>query len=277
MNPATNKTIVRILRPLVRFLIRNGVLFHHFVDLVKWVYVDVAFESKLDGRKLSKSRVSVLTGLSRVEVAKQAERSIEDTEDGTRWHRAGRVLSAWATESRYQNKSGKPRRISVNGHDECFEDLVVRHSGGATVRSVLDEMLRVDAVAQDDDGMLTLLRPYFLVDDADSRAMQMQLLGWSAGTLLDTLEHNTRESQPELRFQRLVFEENIPTDRLPEIRRQLRANGQKWADQTDGFLTGIKTASIDKENPEPGALAGMGIYYFERPTSDLANTTEETS
>lgn len=274
MNAATNKTIVRILRPLVRFLIRNGVLFHHFVDLVKWVYVDVAFESKLDGRKLSKSRVSVLTGLSRVEVAKQADRSIEDTEDGTKWHRAGRVLSAWATEPEYLDEAGNPREIPVNGEPQCFEDLVTRHSGGATVRSVLDEMVRVEAVAQD-EGTLTLLRPYFLVDESENRAMQMEILGWSAGSLLDTLEHNTRENQTELRFQRLVFEENIPLDRLPEIRRQLRSSGQHWADQTDGFLTGVKSASAGQPGSGPGAHAGMGIYYFERPASDLVHTTED--
>ena len=61
--------ILRLLRPLVRILLRNGVSYSTFADYAKWVYVDVASkEFGIRGRKQSTSRVSVLTGLSRKEV-----------------------------------------------------------------------------------------------------------------------------------------------------------------------------------------------------------------
>lgn len=275
MSDSTNQTIVRVLRPFVRYLLRQGVLFHHFMDLVRWVYVDVAFESTIDGRKPSKSRVSVLTGLSRVEVARQRERGIEDTDDGARWHRAGRVLSAWATEEAYRGDDGRPRTLSVMGDAPSFEDLVVRHSGGATVRSVLDEMVRVGAVRHEADGRVSLLKPYFLTDGAEHRARQLELLGWSAGSLLDTLEHNTRERQGELRFQRLVFEEGLPHDRMPALRAELRARAQAFADQTDGFLTQVKAESASDDEGPRIAHAGLGIYYFERPGEDPRRTKDD--
>jgi len=34
--------VLRLLRPLVRILLRNGVSYSTFADFVKWVYVDVA-------------------------------------------------------------------------------------------------------------------------------------------------------------------------------------------------------------------------------------------
>ena len=47
-------SIIRILRPLVRLLLRNGMSFVTFSNIVKWVYVDVATrEFGLDGRKQS--------------------------------------------------------------------------------------------------------------------------------------------------------------------------------------------------------------------------------
>ena len=61
--------VLRLLRPLARILLRNGVSFSTFSDLAKWTYVDVAArEFGIEGRKQSTSRVSVITGLSRREV-----------------------------------------------------------------------------------------------------------------------------------------------------------------------------------------------------------------
>ncbi|MEA3232214.1 MAG: DUF6502 family protein, partial [Thermodesulfobacteriota bacterium] len=54
--------VIRLLRPLVRILLRNGVSYRTFSDLAKWVYVDVASkEFGIKGRKQSTSRISVVT------------------------------------------------------------------------------------------------------------------------------------------------------------------------------------------------------------------------
>jgi len=61
--------ITNLLRPLVMFLLRNGVPYQTFADIAKRVYVDLATEKfDIPGRKQSKSRISILTGLSRREV-----------------------------------------------------------------------------------------------------------------------------------------------------------------------------------------------------------------
>jgi len=66
---AVSAAVGRLIRPLVRILLRNGIPFGAFADIVKRVYVEVATEEfGLPGRKQSKSRVSILTGLSRKEV-----------------------------------------------------------------------------------------------------------------------------------------------------------------------------------------------------------------
>ena len=68
---ALSAAVLRLLRPLVRILLRNGVSYSSFADLAKWVYVDVAMrEFGVEGRKQSVSRVSIITGLSRKEVSR---------------------------------------------------------------------------------------------------------------------------------------------------------------------------------------------------------------
>ena len=63
--------VLRLLRPLVRILLAHGISYKTFSDLAKWVYVDVAGRDfRISGRKQSTSRISVVTGLSRKEVAR---------------------------------------------------------------------------------------------------------------------------------------------------------------------------------------------------------------
>ncbi|MGD8262400.1 MAG: DUF6502 family protein, partial [Desulfobacterales bacterium] len=57
--------VLKLLRPLIRILLRNGVSYGTFSDLAKWIYIDVASkEFGIKGRKQSTSRVAVITGLS---------------------------------------------------------------------------------------------------------------------------------------------------------------------------------------------------------------------
>jgi len=61
-----------MLRPIVRLLLKNGVMWKEFAEVSKNVYVDVAgSEYGISGRQTNASRVSILTGLSRREVKRQ--------------------------------------------------------------------------------------------------------------------------------------------------------------------------------------------------------------
>ena len=66
----------RLLGPLVRILIRNGVDFEEFTEVAKRAYADVA--SKDSGKKSGQKRISVLTGLSEQEVSDVVERGRDD-------------------------------------------------------------------------------------------------------------------------------------------------------------------------------------------------------
>ena len=58
----------RLMRPLIRILIRNGVAYGEFAEIAKEVYIDVAASDfKVPHRKMSQARISILTGLTRKE------------------------------------------------------------------------------------------------------------------------------------------------------------------------------------------------------------------
>ncbi len=81
-----------IFRPLVKVLLRFGVSYKSCAEWLRWTYVDVASrEFKLAGRKQTKSRMAVLTGLSRVEVDRMLKApSPADKSGEEQYHRAAR-------------------------------------------------------------------------------------------------------------------------------------------------------------------------------------------
>ena len=68
-NPDSNplhRALYRILRPMARLLLRNGIPFAEFAELVKRAYVDAAMEDFSGERKKpTDSRAAVMTGLTR--------------------------------------------------------------------------------------------------------------------------------------------------------------------------------------------------------------------
>ncbi len=62
-----------LLTPLVRILLRNGISYLEFAEVARQVFVDVAGRDfTLPKRKISLSRIAIMTGLSRKEVARLA-------------------------------------------------------------------------------------------------------------------------------------------------------------------------------------------------------------
>jgi hypothetical protein len=155
----TSERVLKLLRPLARILLRNGVSFSTFSDAAKWIYVDVATkEFRIEGRKQSTSRVSVITGLSRREVMRVRKLPRPDVTASTERHnRAARVIAAWRRESDFLDADGKPALLPMEGRGGTFSELVKRFSGNVPPRAILDELMLVEAVERLVDGKIRLL------------------------------------------------------------------------------------------------------------------------
>ena len=152
-----------LLRPLVRILLRHGISFAEFSAIVKAVYVEVAVtDFKVVGKRGTKSRIAVISGLTRKEVSRVIEIAGAEQE-GTRsnLNRVARVLAGWHTDPDFTGPYGMP--LEVRYEDEgisavSFSKLVRRYSGDMSPRSMLDELMRVGAVVETDAGWLKVLR-----------------------------------------------------------------------------------------------------------------------
>jgi len=275
LNRALSAAILRLLKPLVRILLRNGVPYGAFSDLTKRVYVDVARdEFGVDGRKQTDSRVSVITGLTRKEVARI--KKIDAPDDSVaeqEYNRAARVISGWLRDTRYTAADGMPMvlpfdgngksngTINGNGNGASFSELVKTYSGDMTARSILDELLRVGAVERDQDGKIRLLVSAYVPKGSD--AGKLHILGSDVALLIGTIDHNLHNTTEQPRFQRKVAYDNLPAEALPQLRKLTNEYSQAMLQEIDRYL-----AQQDRDvHPDVQGTgrknAGIGIYYFE--------------
>jgi len=261
--------IIKLLRPLARILLRNGVSFSTFSDLAKWIYVDVAAkEFGIEGRKQSTSRVSVITGLSRREVMRVRQLPRPDVSASTERHnRAARVIAAWRREPDFLDAKGRPAMLPMEGPGATFSELVKRFSGNVPPRAILDELIHVGAVEHGADGKIGLLTRAYIPRNID--AHKLNILGTDVQHLISTIDHNLIPDTTEPRFQRKVSYDNLPDEVLPEFREIFAKKAQDLLESADQWL-----ARRDRDaNPAVKGVgsnrAGFGIFFFEESNSEV--------
>lgn len=262
LNKLLSYMAFRILKPMVVLFLRNSIPFQTASDWMKRIYIDTAFDNTEfrinPDKKQTKTRVAILTGLSRVEIDRilKIEKPLEATEQ--HWNRATKVLSAWCNDVDYLDTKKNPRELSIYG-DLSFSTLVDNNSGGATMRSILDELVNVKSVELSDNKVKLIRQDYSHVPDKQ-KLINLELFGMYTGELLNTLVFNDAEPDADKRrFQKMVLAWKIP-----------EANEQKAKDyiysETDKLLVAIdnKLATLtNNPNNQNTKMMGLGTYYFE--------------
>jgi len=260
---ALDAAVMRLLRPLVRLLLRHAVPYAAFEEMAKRVYVASAMEDfPLPDKKPSISRASILTGLTRKDVQRiVAEPDHAAPEQGDRYNRAARVMTAWIRDPDFVDpQTGMPRPLESEGQ-RSFSDLVRRYSGDMPTRAMLDELLRVGAVRQLDDGRCEPVARAYV--PRDGMLAKLDILGTDVADLIDTIDHNLLDGDDDPRFQRKVMYQSIDVTALPAFRRSSAAQAQALLERLDHWLADRDTDPSPGEEEPQKARVGLGIYYFE--------------
>ena len=268
---AISAAVTTLLRPLVRILLRNGIPYRAFSDIAKRVYVDVATEEfDIPGKKQSKSRVSILTGLSRKEVLRVRRLPASDDLGATeRYNRAARVIAGWVRDRRFCSGSGNPAELRFEEGSSSFRNLVKTYSGDAPTRAVLDELLRVGAVERTPGGKIRLLERSYIPKTGEID--KIGILGVDASDLIATIDHNIRQPDTPF-FQRKVSYDNLPLEELPELKRKATDRGQALLESMDRWMS-ARDRDVTPGVPGTGRIrAGIGIYYFQEDYDEGGKT-----
>jgi len=253
---------------MVRLLMRHGMSYRAFSDVARNVFVDVAEqEFSLPGRKPSNSRTAVLTGINRKDIAKLKSRPhplSEHSQDAP--NPAARVITAWTNDPRFHDETGNPKPLLVEEQptqSDSFTTLVKDYSRDVPVRALIDELLRIKAVARDGDHVQLLVSAYIPIEDM---AENLRIFGTAAADLLKTMDHNIGREPPGPFLQRTVSY-NISADDLETIRQRCREEGQALLLQINEWLSEFEREKSDAAGQQTFRV-GVGVYYLEGPSPD---------
>jgi len=269
------RTAVRyLLKPIARILIRGGISWKEFADLGKYAFVEAASEDYgIAGRQTNASRVALLTGLSRREVARIRESHSpgqDSDEFEVRETQIPRLLAGWHQDSDFLDQDGKPRELLKTDQAGEFGDLLKRYAGDIPPVAFTKELLRLKLI-KEQDGKYIVLSRVFTPDVSDPSLLRQAGLPLHdhASTVAHNL-NNQREGGP--RFERLVSNLNVSQETSDKFHELLKTEGQQFLEQLDAWLSEHDDQAKPTGRKNSSVRVGAGIYFIQ----DSSNPGDQT-
>jgi hypothetical protein len=257
---AIHRSCRMLLRPIAHLLLRCGMTWKEFSDLSKCVFVEVATgEFGVRGRPTNVSRVSILTGIARREVARLRKAEGAPAASGDRTSDATRLLSGWHQDAEYAGRDGTPLALAERGPYPSFETLFRRYGGDTPFQTLLKELKSAGSVTQDAQGLLRAARRYHM--PAAMSEENIRLFGTNLFDHARTLERNVAGRQDARRFEGRASEERIRAADAALFREFVDERGQLFLEEIDAWLHRHR-AGENEPGVQPVRL-GVGIYAIE--------------
>jgi hypothetical protein len=278
LRPRLLEALGRVLEPVVLLLLKSGIGWKEFSDLAKEEFVTVATETfGIRGRPTNASRVAILTGLDRREVAKlRAPRERRAAAQGF-MSKPTQLLHAWYHDPRYLGRSGKPRDLEIEGADGSFAELVRRYAPGIPLVAMIKELRGAGAIGDAEGKRLRALKRSYVPRELNDDVVRL----W--GSVLQdvgtTLEHNVdRDETDQPRFERRAISLRVNPKSLVEFRKVLEREGQAFLERMDDWINAHQVrSSIDEQGI--GIRLGVGVYHIQdrvpRLTRKQAHNSED--
>ena len=251
-----------LLHPLVRILLRHGVLYGEFADAVRGAYIDIAKADLVPaGRPHTDSRLAILTGIGKDEVHRV--RALDEGSDSAvGLNRIARVLQGWSQDPEYLGPYGLPLEIPLQGDGISFEQLVKTYADDVTPRALLDELLRVNAAHETDDGYVRLINRTYVPTPLDP--VGLERLGNVVNYFIDTVDFNLQKrKQGEGRFERYAITmQGLSPPNFKRFDKLVREKGQELLEILDDWLGQNEIKGGHKLSTTESIRTGVGIFHF---------------
>lgn len=252
-----------LLLPVVRFLLKHGVTWDEFGELSKEAYVKVAREDYgIEGRPTNNSRVAMLTGLSRREVARVRDQLLNGMERAgeLRGNQISRILTGWHLDPEFTDAAGQPKDLPATGPSGSLTVLLKRYAGDLPHGAIRKEMQKRGLVEELDNGHIRVLKRDFVYSELDPEIVRQ--LGIALHDHAATLEHNLDANRPSARrFEAIADNERITPRAVNAFRKLVESRGLAFLEDVDQWLTEHEIEPTEDTTADTVRL-GVGVYLI---------------
>lgn len=258
------RAITRLMRPLVRAMIGQGLTFPYLSNLLKAVYVDVArSDYRVGDSEPSVSRLSVLTGLQRKDVNRILESPTPDKAPPQSVSLAARLIGIWTGDQQFIDENGMPKtlpRTSDDPKEATFESLMRSVSSDIRAKVILEEWDRLDVVRIDKAGAVSLNQDAFVPSKGfDEKAYY---LGRNVSDHMATSVHNLLD-EGEPFFERAVYYDRLTPTSVEILRDRAREVGMQALLELN--KEALALADKDQGDSKATERMSLGLYYYDGP------------
>ena len=252
-----------LLLPVVRFLLKHGVTWSEFGELSKEAYVQVARDDYgIQGRPTNNSRVAMMTGLSRREVARVRDRMLdgEDDADRLQGNQISRILTGWHVDGEFLDEEGRPRDLPASGQASSLESLLKTYAGDLPHGAVRKEMEQRGLIEELSSGEFRVLKRDYVYSDLDPEIVRR--MGVALHDHAATLEHNLNEDrQSEPRFEAIADNAMLSPRAIRTFQRLVESEGLAFLEEIDGWLSNHELENTPDTDTRRVRL-GVGVYLI---------------
>jgi hypothetical protein len=256
----------RILRPVVRLALAMGVKHPHLEVLLRDLLLEEAARSwrKQGVPKPNISQLSVTTGLNRKAVTAKVRETV-DALPHTEVSAAAKTFTLWL-QLVSENQALQRLPITAGGVDAPSFETVAKLGSRGNVhhRTILDELVRLNMVAEDDGCAELKVDGFVPVDDLQS---MLAFLGDNGRDHLLAAVSNTLGEEPRM-LERAVFARGLSMQDCENIHRMVR---ERWT-AMHLELVAQMTRAVDRAPSGATGRIRVGIYtyYEDEPTPNAA-------
>lgn len=262
-----------MLKPLVRLLIGQGVTHAEFSETAKEVYVETALRHFESEGRVNKSRIAILTGLTRKEVKNVIDRTLEEGYQEKTYSRPERVLTGWYSDPRYQGPYGIPLELPYDSGDvdePSFIQLVKEYSGDMAPRQMLNQLMEAGSVIEVDNRFKAVRRMFRHSTLSPSLIERLGEVGYR---VFSTAAKNIdKQMEGSGLFDRMVFaDEGCTEDVIKAFDEYIKPRGQDFLEEIDVWFSSRKDENAPGETRHE---TGVYMVHYVESEQDLGTLKE---
>ncbi|MDJ0918962.1 MAG: DUF6502 family protein [Woeseiaceae bacterium] len=257
-----SRAIALMLKPLIRLLMAQGITHADFSEVAKEVYVETAIRHFEESGTINKSRIAILTGLTRKEVKSVIDRTLEASPTRKRTSRPERVLTGWYSDPKYTGPYGIPLELPYEGVEsdgKTFVNLVREYSGDMAPRQMLNELMTSGAVIEVEGRYKAVRRDYNFSALSPEFITRLGEVGYR---VFSTAAKNIdKEMEGSGYFDRMVFADDGCTDDvIKRFDAYIKVKGQALLEEIDVWFS---TNSVPDDTAEIKDTGVYMVHYVE--------------